>query len=531
MKINSFSLHKLNIYSNFFKIFFLLLFFYILHIIWSKNIPIADIESYYWDWSRDLSMSYHDHPGAVAWICRLGTFLTNDESNLRFFVPIFSLLTNIFLILSYCKINKIMAKKIEINKIILIIIFYNIIPVFSIQSFVLMPDFSLLTFLSLNLFLLLHIIDRIKDKNYLPIISTIFLGISAGMGANSKHHMLPIIFINLITLYCSKLLDNHFKKFLIIFSIFFFLTFFPTLYWNINNNYSSFIYQLDHGYGRSDFSIKNSFLFLIESSVYITPLFFTYGLKKIFTFSKNKDISSLEIKLQYLAIAPLCVLIIVFLFASFFDYVAPYWISPVFILLIPFYIDEIKLTTWHKYYHVIIACICLIPTVMSFKSFRNYFVHKTNGTVGYKIFFWDTLTKDKLEMLANIKLPKSLTFKQIQENGCNNNDSIIASFNWTWTSQLAYHLKDHPIIYNIDDEKKSFYTFRDDLKNLKNCNIILITNNDKMEDLLHYLEQIKYLKVINIKEFSTKEEFHSINIASGKYFHIPKNEEEIIDNY
>jgi hypothetical protein len=62
---------------------------------------------------------------------------------------------------------------------------------------------------------LLHIIDRIKDKNYLPIISTIFLGISAGMGANSKHHMLPIIFINLITLYCSKLLDNHFKKFLI----------------------------------------------------------------------------------------------------------------------------------------------------------------------------------------------------------------------------------------------------------------------------------------------------------------------------
>ena len=69
-----------------------------------------------------------------------------------FLKSILALLTNIFLILSYCKINKIMAKEIEINKIILIIIFYNIIPVLVSKALFLMPDFSLLTFLSLNLF-------------------------------------------------------------------------------------------------------------------------------------------------------------------------------------------------------------------------------------------------------------------------------------------------------------------------------------------------------------------------------------------
>ena len=134
-----------------------ILLFLVIHFLWSKHFPIADVEAYYWDWSRNLSLSYFDHPGAVAWICRLGIFITQDENNLRFFVPIFNLITVIFLILSLNKILSLKNKETTIKQILYLEILWNIIPVFSMQSFILMPDFSLLTCLSIVLFLSLKI--------------------------------------------------------------------------------------------------------------------------------------------------------------------------------------------------------------------------------------------------------------------------------------------------------------------------------------------------------------------------------------
>ena len=189
--------HYINIFS-------LLCIFFIFHFTWSKFIPIADIEAYYWDWSRDLSLGYYDHPGAVAWFCKLGTYITNNSSNLRFFVPIFNFLTCIFLILSYTQICKILEKEVSIKKIYFLILIFNTIPVFSFQSFILMPDFCLLLFLSAYLYLLLKIIYYMNIKNKFSYYICFLLGISAGMGANSKYHMLPIIFANLITIYYFK---------------------------------------------------------------------------------------------------------------------------------------------------------------------------------------------------------------------------------------------------------------------------------------------------------------------------------------
>jgi 4-amino-4-deoxy-L-arabinose transferase-like glycosyltransferase len=44
-----------------------------LHLWMAAILELAPDEAYYWTWSRDLSLSYPDHPPLVAWLIRLGT--------------------------------------------------------------------------------------------------------------------------------------------------------------------------------------------------------------------------------------------------------------------------------------------------------------------------------------------------------------------------------------------------------------------------------------------------------------------------
>jgi 4-amino-4-deoxy-L-arabinose transferase-like glycosyltransferase len=41
-------------------------------------VPPFDDELYYWCWSRDLQLSYYDHPPMVAYLIRLSTELFGD---------------------------------------------------------------------------------------------------------------------------------------------------------------------------------------------------------------------------------------------------------------------------------------------------------------------------------------------------------------------------------------------------------------------------------------------------------------------
>ncbi|APJ04608.1 ArnT family glycosyltransferase [Silvanigrella aquatica] len=511
LEVTTFSWKRWEIYP-------FLIVFLIIHFAWSKHFPIADVEAYYWDWSRYLSLSYYDHPGAIAWICRLGTIITQNENNLRFFVPIFSLITSIFLILSLNIILSFQNKQANLKQVLYLEIIYNIIPVFSIQSFILMPDFSLLTFLSISFFISLKIIKYFDLNKKDSLILIFILGISGGMGFNSKYHMLPIIFLLVLTILIVN--KRNLKNIFIFLSIFIFsfiLTAMPTLYWNIKNHYASFLFQLNHGFGSFSFRLDNPISYIIESSLYISPVLFGYGVYKIILLKKFHSIKEIEPKLIFLAILPVTGLFLIFLLASFYNYVAPYWISPAFLLLIPFI--TIDLTNWkfNKIFIPLFFFISLtIPTVLCFKESRKFITDISHGNIGYKLLFWYIFTDTRIEKELGIELPKSITPEELAKNGCSKNDTILASLNWTWTSQLAYHLKGHPYIYNINQNQKSFYSFRDKLSQLKKCKVIIISSEELAQDILQQMEDIKVIKLVEIKSFP-RLEYSKINIIRGTY--------------
>ena len=45
----------------------------LLRVIVGARLPLVPDETYYWEWSRHLSLGYFDHPPIIAWLIRIGT--------------------------------------------------------------------------------------------------------------------------------------------------------------------------------------------------------------------------------------------------------------------------------------------------------------------------------------------------------------------------------------------------------------------------------------------------------------------------
>jgi 4-amino-4-deoxy-L-arabinose transferase-like glycosyltransferase len=50
----------------------------VLHLVLAGTLELSPDEAYYWTWSKDLSLSYPDHPPLVAWLVAAGTALAGD---------------------------------------------------------------------------------------------------------------------------------------------------------------------------------------------------------------------------------------------------------------------------------------------------------------------------------------------------------------------------------------------------------------------------------------------------------------------
>ena len=65
----------------------------VLRAVMAGLLPLSADEAYYWLWSRHLAAGYYDHPPAIAFVIRFGTFLFGDnEFGVRFGGVMLSLL-------------------------------------------------------------------------------------------------------------------------------------------------------------------------------------------------------------------------------------------------------------------------------------------------------------------------------------------------------------------------------------------------------------------------------------------------------
>ncbi len=244
-------------------------------------------EAHYWVYSKFLDLSYYDHPPMIGYIIKLFTdiFGINEFAVRLPSVIIFILTSWLFFI---C-VKKIFSERVAFIGIVLI----NVLPVFSfLGAVVTIPDSPLSLFWLLSFYFFINIIET-KEKKY-----WYFLGFTVGLAFLSKYTAVMIYPSIILFLLCAK--EHRFwflKKEPYFAMIISFAVFLPVVIWNIQNNWASFGFQLQHGFGKSlpSFSFTLFGRSLAAQAGYVSPFLFifflyvAYVLIKDAFFQKQKD--------------------------------------------------------------------------------------------------------------------------------------------------------------------------------------------------------------------------------------------------
>ena len=244
------------------------LFFYTLfNAVANQFINFYSDESYYWLWSKNLGLSYFDHPPMVAYMIKMTT-LFSDE-------PMFVRLSAALMVSGTAYVLYMLAKKIFDEKaaIYTFYIFLSSILIL-VASTLITPDIPLMFFWALTLYSAYIYLEE-ENKKY-----ALITGLSAGALLLSKYTgILPLftIFVYILLYKRAVFKDKYFYTALLLAV----LVFSPVLYWNYLHDFISFTFQLQHGVETEEkvFRAKEFFDFvgiqlILFHPFYLLPLFY-----------------------------------------------------------------------------------------------------------------------------------------------------------------------------------------------------------------------------------------------------------------
>ncbi|WGL59955.1 glycosyltransferase family 39 protein [Pigmentibacter sp. JX0631] len=489
--------------------FWLILFsFLLIRIIWSIFFPMANDEVYYWEWARSPQLSYVDAPPFVAWQGFLGNLFFDNSLGVRFFLPFFYLISTLFLLFSANKLASIQNKLFTNEMAYSVIILTQLIPVFTMEGFILLPDNGLLFGISGSLYFLLSAISKQQRKQLqqLPIKYAIFAGFFIGIAGLSKYHALPIslgFFLSIVVYrgFKKSVGDIPFWLLTIISSL---LIVSPVFIWNIEHQFASFHFQSQHGFAGFSFNLKGFSKFLLGTIFYLYPWFFlAFFIFIIQNLKRKKYLNSIN----NIVIFPFLILFIIIFISAMGKQALPHWTMPGFFLLIPaFAIQWHPLTNkhfkkWKVYLKISLITSVLLPTILCFDQFnqfliRSYVFFKGNADDLFQVYAWKNLQYDlKKQALVDIETKPFNPYKL----SCKGSEFVVGSLKWYWTAQMAFHFQNQPKIYNFDFINTSFYLWRDNLPRLANCNIIILGSKDHFDqNLIEEVMDIHEKKEIHI---------------------------------
>lgn len=301
------------------------IFFYVIFAItFATIIRMADIidihpdEAYYFSWSRYLQSGYLDHPPAIAFLIKLSSILFNGNFRVRGLNIIISLLSLLF-------ISKSIRLFTDNNKTVYTALIITLLsPAFITMSVIATPDTPLIFFTSGYIYFTLRSLDSEKIWSF-SILSGIFLGLS--MLSKYTAFLIPV---SLFFFYLRYKRDSNIVKraftLPLITSI---IVYLPNLIYNIQNGYTSYLFQLSHALKTSSINpIKTFIPFLLSQIFILSPFVFIHFLIKITEYAKRPD--PREVFLFNLTIVPL----LLFTLLSLFNHVEANWPALSYIPLI-----------------------------------------------------------------------------------------------------------------------------------------------------------------------------------------------------
>ncbi|GIL17112.1 MAG: hypothetical protein BroJett040_08630 [Oligoflexia bacterium] len=200
-------------------------------------IPLSFDEAYYWVWSHNLQLSYFDHPPMVAWLLWLGHFLEPFGHAVRWPIVIIGHLA----ILTWTYALKPYLSTERLTWLFFLLLFS---PLIGYGSMIATPDVPVIFFWGLSCYFALRALKGHRPHDYA------LLGASLGLGFCSKYHIVLFALALLIYLTVEKKWSQVSRKGVGLVLLVGFIFSLPVIIWNIQNDFVSFRFQMNHGFGR-----------------------------------------------------------------------------------------------------------------------------------------------------------------------------------------------------------------------------------------------------------------------------------------
>lgn len=427
-------------------------------------LPLHGDEAYYWMWSHNLQSGYYDHPPMIAYMIALSNFISQSEWGVRL-VNVFSLsLTALYI---FKLTQKIADERAAINA---LLIFMSVILVHA-GYIITTPDSPLLLFWTLTLYYAYRAFFEEQSIN-----NFFLMGLFLGLTMLSKYSAI-LLAASLLIFVLIKRRDLFLKIHAYVTIVTAFLVVLPMLYWNYQNEWISFLFQLAHG--SSDvFRLKPeaalSFFggqFILFSPVFAWILFY-YMAKEKLAFRDNKIFFLTLITLITLGF---------FLYKALFknmglNYGAPAYVSGV--IFVAYIISKYNLQKTLKIGLIIALSLTLIGRVAM-------------------LFFLDKVQE---RMYASDKIVERFATHIKKGDSLYGDHLTIAAY-------IEYYLPNHPKADVGTDDRYSQYDMWRDKQEWHRDGLVLTRDTKRDDNLKKYYKNVElidtYVVIPNKRVFYT----------------------------
>jgi 4-amino-4-deoxy-L-arabinose transferase-like glycosyltransferase len=439
-------------------------------------IPFSGImpqDAYYYMYSRNMSLSYFDHPAGVAVLLKIGTYIFGNTAAAiklsAFFTSLFTLLVVYRLAINF--ISK--------QQVLIFICVFSCTPMFGLLSWIVTPDVPLMLFWALSVFSIYK--ADTEDKNLWWILAGIF----TGLAFDSKYTAVFIL-PGLLLFLLAK--PNRWRRIfslgILLYVMAFVITIMPVFIWNMENNWASIHFQTAQRLNEIKPTLKLQYPVAVMTiqMLILLPWLLYYFLKSFRSYHKNKS--------HYFLICFSFPLFIFFILISFFYWVKMNWIMPAFITgtMLAFLGMSGKQVKWHMItasLFFLLATVEIIWYPIPIKSQDTW-------------WGWDQIASES-----------SLLKKET------NADFIFATNDYKASAILRLYLQEKVYAKNIIQEPALQFDYMgEDISKLKGQNALLVHNiktlkntdiSVDLEKVKKYFTYVKEIKTQVLKNVFGKE--------------------------
>ena len=374
------------------------------------SLPFSADEAHYALYGSFLDWSYFDHPPMVGWLQSIALIFSEAELSLRV-LPI--ILSGLSLYLLYRLAQKDFGDSAAYTTLLLFIS----APILQILPFGMIPETPLILAGLLNIWVL----KRIQINNGSRLQDWLLLGLILGAAGLSKYTGVTLAASTFVVLFMQFKGRLFAQLGLYLAGIIAAICILPILYWNMQNDWISFLYQLNHSAGKSEYSLLDAMRMQLTQLAAFGPLIYIVGLVSIWKLRANN-----EAKIWLIFALPILVL---FSILSAKGRSLPHWTELGVIFMLPLIAHTLILSCKGK---------MLRRTFIGLGSISLILTLLIQVLVTYPKIQFD----DYRHPLADLMGWKEVSFKITEQ--AEEGDNIFIP-NWSHASRVAWYARPMPV--------------------------------------------------------------------------------------